>query len=141
MKRDQSLVLASALILSCWTPLRAATDLAPGRVDTRPHLEACTKWSEQNGSFGFTNRCSQPVALIFVELKGMRRFDRVIQRNERLDTGLSGATIKTTDWLFTACPAGYGPAVPFTVENQPRIAKGLYECAALSRGRKNLSGF
>jgi hypothetical protein len=128
MKRDHDLVLAFALILSCVSPLHATTDLAPGRADTRHHLESCTKWSEENGSFGFTNVCPQPVALMFVELAGMRPFDRMIEPNARFDTGLSAAMINTTEWLYTACPVGYAPAVPFTAENRVRIARGRYEC-------------
>ena len=128
MERPFGLVAACILASATSGPLRAATDLAPGPGDTRLHLESCTKWSEQNGSFGFTNDCSEPVTLIFVELDGLRRFDRVIKPKERFDIKLPEKTINTTNWLFTACPAGYVPSLPFTVENQALIVRGQYEC-------------
>ena len=71
MERPFGLVAACILASATLGPLHAATDLAPGPGDTRLHLESCTKWSEQNGSFGFTNDCSEPVTLIFVELDGL----------------------------------------------------------------------
>ncbi len=122
-------VAACAVVFASSGRLHAATDLAPGPADTRRHLEACTRWSEQGGGFGFTNECSEPVALIFVELDGLRRFDRVIRPKERFEIHLREKTINTTNWLFTACPAGYVPGVPFTVENRTRIVTGQYECA------------
>lgn len=129
MKRPFGLVAACALVpVVLLGRLQAATDLAPGPGDTRPHLEACTKWSEQNGSLAFTNGCSEPVALIFVELGGLRRFDRVIKPKERFDIKLPERTIHATSWLFTACPAGYVPSAPFTVEELAVIVAGQYEC-------------
>ena len=128
MKRPFGLVAALALVFAALGRLHATTDLAPGPGDTRLHLEACTKWTEQNGSFGFTNGCSEPVSLIFVELDGLRRFDRVIKPKERFDIKLPEKTINMTNWLFTACPAGYVPSVPFTAESQTLIVSGQYEC-------------
>lgn len=129
MKRPFGLVAACVLVVSAILGrLHAATDLAPGPGDTRRHLEACTKWSEQNAGFVFTNGCSEPVALIFVELGGVRRFDHVIKPKERFDIKLPEQTIHATSWLFTTCPAGYVPSVPFTVEDQALIVAGQYEC-------------
>ena len=128
MKRPFGLVAACAVVSVILGRLHAAKDLTPGPVDTRLHLEACTRWSEQNGGFGFSNECSEPVALIFVELDGLRRFDRVIKPKERIDIKLPEKTINITNWLFTACPAGFVPSIPFTVENQARIVSGQYEC-------------
>jgi hypothetical protein len=128
VKRLFGLVAACILVSAFLGRLHAATDLAPGPADTRRHLETCTRWSEQDGGFGFTNACSEPVALIFVELDGLRRFDRVIRPKERFDIKLPEKTINTTNWLFTVCPAGYVPSVPFTAENQTRIVMGQYEC-------------
>ena len=127
-KRPLVLVAACALASALWVPLRAATDLAPGPGDTRPHLEACTRWTERDGSFGFTNECREPVALFFIELKSLRRFDRVIRPKERFDINLGEKTVNETGWLFTACPAGYVPNMPFTAEHQARIVTGQYEC-------------
>lgn len=107
-------------------PLHAAADAASG--DTKLHLESCTKWSEQNGSFGFRNRCGEPVALLFIQLNGQHRFERVVKPDEWFDTGAPEKTINATGWLFTACPADYVPSVPFTAENKNQILKGQYEC-------------
>ncbi|WP_298258928.1 hypothetical protein [Bradyrhizobium sp.] len=128
MKRPFGLVAACVLASAVLGRLHAATNLAPGPGDTRLHLEACTKWTEQQGSFTFTNECSEPVALVFVELGGLRRFDRVIKPKERFDIKLPEQVINMTSWLFTACPAGYVPSVPFTVEEQALIVAGQYEC-------------
>ena len=128
MKCPFGLVAACVLASAILGQLHAATDLAPGPGDTRRHLEACTKWTEQRASFVFTNECNEPVALIFVELGGLRRYDRVIKPKERFDIKLPEQTIKMTSWLFTACPASYVPSVPFTVEEQALIVAGQYEC-------------
>jgi hypothetical protein len=128
VKRPFGLVAVCAVLFAATGRLHAATDLAPGPGDTRLHLEACTKWTEQGGRFGFTNECKEPVSLIFVELDGLRRFDRVIRPKERFDIKLPEQTINTTNWLFTVCPAGYVPSVPFTAEDQTRIVAGQYEC-------------
>lgn len=114
--------LASVLL----APLHAATESGSG--DTRAHLEACTKWSERDGSFGFTNACGEPVALLFIQLNGEHRFDRVVKPGERFDIGVSEKIIKATSWLFTACPAEYVPNLSFTAENQTQISKSQYEC-------------
>jgi hypothetical protein len=117
---------------ACWlasvtsAPLHATTD--PGASVARHHLEACTKWSERNGSFGAKNECSEPVALLFIQLSGEHRFSGVVLPNERFDTGVSETTITATDWLFTVCPAGYVPSLPFTADNRIAISTGRYEC-------------
>ena len=125
LKRQLGLV-AAVLASAFLGPLHAATEAGSG--DTRLHLEACTKWSEKNGSFGFTNECGEPVALLFVQLNGEHRFDRAVKPEERFDTGVPEKTINATGWLFTVCPAEYVPNLPFTVENQTQISKGQYEC-------------
>lgn len=125
--RKPDLVAACVLASVCCAPPQAVADITQGG-DTRLHLEACTKWSEQNGSFGFVNGCGEPVALLLVQLNGERRFDRVVWPGERFETGVPEKTIDAAGWLFTACPAGYGPSVPFTAENRSAILKGQYEC-------------
>jgi len=116
---------ACALASACWH--QAVADTTQGG-DTKLHLEACTKWSEQNGSFGFTNTCSEPVALLFIELNGPRRFDRLIKPNERFDVDMPKRAVEAAGWLFTACPEGYVPSVPFTAEHLTQIVKSQYEC-------------
>jgi hypothetical protein len=86
VKRQLVRVAACILASASSGPLHAATESGSG--DTRLHLEACTKWSEQSGSFGFKNECGEPVALLFVQLNGERRFDRVVKPGERFDTGV-----------------------------------------------------
>ena len=128
MKRPVILVVACVLAsATCW-PLRAARDLAPGPRDARPHLEVCTRWSERDGSFGFINECREPVALLFVQLNGEHRFDRVVRPKERFELNLPEQKVNETGWLFTACPAGYVPNMPFTAEHQLEIVMGQYEC-------------
>jgi hypothetical protein len=126
VKRWLGLVAAGLLASAMLPPLHAATE--PGAGDTRHHLEACTKWSARNGHFGFQSECSEPVAVLLVELNGARRFDHVLQPNERFDIDLPEKTVNETGWLFTACPAGTVPNVPFTAEQQSRIVRSQYEC-------------
>jgi hypothetical protein len=126
VKRRLGLAAIGSLASVLLAPLHAATESGSG--DTRAHLEACTKWSERDGSFGFTNACGEPVALLFIQVNGERWFDRVVEPDERFDIGVSEKIIKETTWLFTACPAQYVPNLRFTVENQIQIAKGQYEC-------------
>lgn len=126
MKRQLGRVAGCLLASAFLGPLHSATE--PGSGDTRLHLEACIRWTEQNGSFGFRNECGEPVALLFVQLNGERRFDRVVKPEERFDTGVTEKAINETGWLFTACPVEYVPNQPFTVENQVQISKGQYEC-------------
>src|SRR5581483_4982221 len=106
----------------------AVTNPAPAQGDTRRHLEACTRWTSRNGDFGFTNECGEPVALLFIQLNGEHRFERVIQPNQRFDTGVREKALNASGWLYTVCPAGYAPSLPFTVENQIQISNGQYEC-------------
>jgi len=126
VKRTFRLVAALLSVFS--PPLHAATNPQPAPGDTRLHLEGCTRWSEKNGSFGFTNECREAVTVLFIELNGPHRYDRVIKPNERFDIDLPGKTINEAGWLFTACPEDYVPNVPFTAENQTRITKSQYEC-------------
>jgi hypothetical protein len=119
-----SVAVASAL----WVPLHAATDAVPPSDETKLHLESCTVWKEVGMSFGFTNKCGEPVALQYMLLNGGHKVDRVVRPDERFDTGLPEKTHQSTGWLFTACPAGYVPNAPFTVENKSQILKGQYEC-------------
>jgi hypothetical protein len=125
--RKRDLVAACVLASSTWGPLPAVADTTQGG-DNKLHLEACTKWSEQNGSFGFVNSCGEPVALLFIQLNGQHRFERVVKPGERFDTGVAEKAVNAAGWLFAACPAGYVPTVPFTTENQTQILKGQYEC-------------
>ena len=126
LKRWFAAVAALALASAASPSLHAATETGSG--DSRRNLESCTKWSEQGGHFGFHNECGAPVSVLFVELNGARRFDRVLQPNERFDIDLPEKTVSETGWLFTACPAGYVPDVAFTAEQQQRIVRSQYEC-------------
>lgn len=127
MSRQFASAAACAFAFACSAPLQATSPTQP-QGDTRVQLEACSKWTERDGSFGFTNECREPVALLFIDLSGGRRFDRVIQPSERFDTGVDEKTINASGWLFTVCPAGYAPSLPFTAENQIPIARGQYKC-------------
>jgi hypothetical protein len=126
VKRQLGFAAACSLAPALFAPLHAATE--PGSGDTRLHLEACTKWTERDGSLGFQNECGEPVALVFIQLNGEHRFDRLVKPGEHFDPGVGEKTIKATGWLFTVCPAGFVPTLPFTAENQMLILRGQYEC-------------
>lgn len=98
---------------------------ATAQEGTSAHMEGCLIWSGK-GTVGVRNECSRPIALTFMSLD-----DRKVATAE-LPPG--GRFIADAEWgqadgfIFTACPAGYKPNVPFSVENKEAIGLSLYYC-------------
>jgi hypothetical protein len=108
-----------------------AASLCPGAVlaeETVPHLENCTAWAYSDGRFGTADTCKEPVAIQFMLMTDQRIQQREVKPAEVFDTGLSRKEIESSGWLFTTCPAGYSPSVPFLLKNQDVILPSKYDC-------------
>ncbi len=98
---------------------------ASAQEGTSAHMEGCLIWSGQ-GAVGARNECSRPITLLFMVLD-----DPEIVTAE-LAPG--GRFVSRVEWgqpggfIFTACPVGYTPNVPFAVENKDAIGLSLYNC-------------
>jgi hypothetical protein len=104
--------------------LIAATGAA-AQEGTSAHMEGCLVWSGK-GAVGTRNECSRPITLMFMTVE-----DRQITT---ADLPPGGRFVADREWgqsggfLFTACPAGYRPNVPLSVENKDAIGLSLYNC-------------
>lgn len=104
-------------------PTRPAGAPPPGVT----HLERCTEWRYRDERFGALNNCKDPVNIQFMLNSGQHVIERVVQPGEFFDTGL-GRNELLAGWLFTACPAGSAPSVPFSLANQQDIRASRYGC-------------
>jgi len=95
---------------------------------TIAHVECCTNWDYRDDHFGTINNCKDPVSIKFMLMKDEHEIEREIGPGEFFDTGLSSEQINGNCTLFTACPVGYLPSVPFSVKNKDLILPGLYNC-------------
>ena len=117
MIRSRMLFWALALLVTATGAL--------AQEGTRAHMEGCLIWSGQ-GAVGVRNECSRPIALMFMT------FDDQQIITAELPPG--GRFVSDTEWgqaggfLFTACPVGYKPNMPFSLENKEAIGLSLYNC-------------
>jgi hypothetical protein len=111
--------------LACGLALLVAATGAAAQEASHAHMEGCLIWSAQ-GPVGVRNECSRPIALLFMT------FDDQAVVTAELPPG--GRFISDAEWgqsggfMFSACPAGYKPHVPFSVENKEPIGLSLYYC-------------
>lgn len=94
---------------------------------TVAHSEACLRWSYVDGLFGSTNNCDKPVTITFALLSDGCKIERSVAPNGRFNSGAAKAEIEG-GWIFTACPVGYAPNVPFSIRNKDPILQSLYNC-------------
>ena len=91
------------------------------------HMEGCLVWSRE-GSIAARNECSRPIALKYMD------FD--VQHTVTTELAPGGRFIsesvwgQTTGFMFTACPLGFRPSVPFALETKEAIGVSLYNCVA-----------
>jgi hypothetical protein len=97
-------------------------------LQTMPHLEKCMMWDYREDRFGATNNCKETVAIQFMLMSTQRTDRREIKAGEVFDTGLSRGEIDDGGWLFTACPLGYAPSVPFLLKDGAVLLLSLYDC-------------
>lgn len=104
--------------------LVAATGAA-AQEGTSAHMEGCLIWSGRGG-VGVRNECSRPIAFMFMT------FDD--QQVATADLPPGGRFMADAEWgqaggfMFSACPAGYKPNVPFLLKNKEAIGLSLYYC-------------
>jgi hypothetical protein len=99
----------------------------PQTSGTVLHLERCTNWDYREDRFGTTNRCKEPVTIQFMLISNQRIEQREVKPGEVFDTGLSRMVVED-GWLFTTCPVGYSPSVPFLLENKDLLLPSQYDC-------------
>ena len=103
----------------------------PGTAPTGvTHLEHCTEWRYRDDRFGAVNNCKDPVTIQFMLTSDQRVIERDIKPGEFFDTGLSrDERLIAGGWLFSACPVGYAPSVPFSLAYQNDIRASRYGCS------------
>jgi tetratricopeptide (TPR) repeat protein len=60
------------------------------------------------------------------------RIDHVATQMEKVERG------ESSPWLFTACPIGYTPSVPFLLANENVIGQSRYDCVNMSLARQRV---
>lgn len=101
------------------------------QAQSRAHMEACTQWKGEGGNIGTRNDCDRPVAIRFMAYDGSHRTEANVQPGGWFDSGVANGTLD--GFIFTVCPIGYEPSVPFSLENQKTISDSLYNCLPRDR--------
>ncbi len=100
----------------------------PATAQAIPHIEKCTlteKWSVQDGRFGVSNVCGEPVAVQFMDLSDKKAITAEIKPGERYNLKLSK---KPDNWMFTTCPVGYVSNIAFRAAESKKLQPGDYAC-------------
>jgi hypothetical protein len=111
--------------------LLMATGLAAAQTQSRAHMEACTQWKSEGGHIGTRNDCDRPVAIEFLADGATQVIGADVPPGGRFDSGVADGTIK--GFLFTVCPIGHVPSVPFSRESETPILESLYNCLPVGR--------
>jgi len=106
--------------------LLAVATAATAQQVSRAHMEACTEWKPEGGHIGTRNDCNRPVAIKFMAFPGAKLVDIEVAPGGRFDSGIAEGSIE--GFIFTVCPAGYGPSLPFAKESAQQISESLYNC-------------
>lgn len=94
------------------------------------HAEDCAVWGyRDNDHFGAVNKCKDPMRIQFMLTNDQRVIEREVKPGEFFDTGLTSNQVERTRWLFTACPVGYVPSVPFLLKHEDEIQASRYNCS------------
>jgi hypothetical protein len=111
--------------------LLMATGLAAAQTQSRAHMEACTQWKSEDGHIGTRNDCDRPIAIKFLAEGSTQVIEADIPPGGWFDTNLADGTIE--GFLFTVCPLGYVPSVPFSMKDKTPILESLYNCLPAGR--------
>jgi hypothetical protein len=95
------------------------------------HVEECTVWGYRDDRFGAVNKCKDPVRIQFMLTNDQRVIEREVGPGEFFDTGLSSNQVESTMWLFTACPFGHTPSVPFLLKYEDELGASRYNCSRM----------
>jgi hypothetical protein len=91
------------------------------------HMEGCLIWSRE-GSISARNECSRPIALKYMDFDVQQTVTTELAPGARFTS--DSVWGQTTGFMFTACPLGLRPSVPFALENKEPIGVSLYNCVA-----------
>jgi hypothetical protein len=91
------------------------------------HMEGCLVWSRE-GSVAARNECSRPIALKYMDFDVQHTVTAELAPGGRFSS--ESVWGQTTGFMFTACPPGFRPSVPFALENKEAIGVSLYNCVA-----------
>lgn len=95
---------------------------------TVAHLEDCIEWGYRNNRYGAVNDCKESSSIHFMLINDGRVINGEVEPGAFFDTGLTGNQVSSSRLLFTACPIGYVPSVPFSVKYQDEIQASRYNC-------------
>jgi hypothetical protein len=107
-------------------PVRSA---AISQQTSVAHVEDCTVWGYRDDRFGAVNKCKDPMRIQFMLTNDQRVIEREVEPGAFFDTGLSSNQVESTRWLFTACPFGYIPSVPFSLKYEDELLASRYNCS------------
>ena len=102
-----------------------ATTTAEAQERHMAHMEGCLVWSRE-GNIAVRNECSRPIALKYMDFDVQQTVTTEVAPGGRFTS--DSVWGKTTGFMFTACPLGLKPSVPFALENKEAIGFSLYNC-------------
>ncbi len=111
--------------------LLTTANLAAAQTQSRAHMEACTQWKSEGGHIGTRNDCDRPVAIEFLADGGTQVVKADVPPGGWFDSGAVDGAID--GFIFTVCPAGYAPSVPFSIKDKTPILESLYNCLSVGR--------
>ena len=91
------------------------------------HLERCFAWDVRDDRLVAVNKCKARAAIMFMLVKDQRVMEGEVNSGELFHTGVSREDAQG-DWMYTACPAGHVPNVPFALHYKDVIAPSAYQC-------------
>lgn len=89
------------------------------------HMEGCLIWTRE-GAIAARNECSRPIALKYMDFDVQQTVTTELAPGGRFTS--NSVWGQTTGFMFTACPLGLRPSVPFALENKEAIGFSLYNC-------------
>lgn len=107
--------------------MATAVETAAAQERRMAHMEGCLVWS-RDGSIAARNECSRPIALKFMDFDVQQAVTTELAPGGRFTS--DSVWGQTTGFMFTACPLGLRPSVPFALENKETIGVSLYNCVA-----------
>jgi hypothetical protein len=113
------------LLLAMTMVMVVATATAEAQERRMAHMEGCLVWS-RDGSIATRNECSRPIALKYMDLDVKQTVTTELAPGGRFTSDSIWG--QTTGFIFTACPLGFRPSVPFSLENKEAIGVSLYNC-------------
>jgi hypothetical protein len=100
---------------------------AQAERESRAHMEACVRWTAVDGHYLTLNSCDTAISILFMTLHDGKILEQDVMPGSQFESGPIDSA-KPTDMMFTVCPIGYRPNVPFTAEHFETISVSLYNC-------------